>query len=425
MDPAQIRRIREELAEQDIPEAPPLTAEELQYVWDRGNSRRPIPPNFSDNTKVNIARATQQWRKFCKSLPQQPAWKPLVKTLSWDNKGLAESFARYLMRRPKARVTTESTIRLYLRQLSAVFKKYTGGELEVRVRDHFVHVAKQELRHKFGLRREPKRKNVLDPSGFTYLAHFSWVRDWKTTFKIGLDRLDDSLIRDLLMWTGCRRHELVHTQSANMERMVKEYDEESDAYTDVDHSSDPYIQCRPQKCWVCDGEDERTEAAYKVLCWEDINLMILRDPMGDDGRDYLAMQVLLRFHKGHNKEIVPTWFPFVEEKLPLLCPISKLLAKALAEGVVDQPRYDTRAEPYFNTKLSMPALHIPWKKEFWHKPVFRRTVESIETPRKSDAPLTSNMFDNNSTKLGTVAGLPGRLPSYVYRRGNLEIIDSK
>jgi len=83
--------------------------------------------------------------------------------------------------------------------------------------------------------------------------------------------------------------------------------------------------------------------------------------MGNGGRDYLAMQVLLRLHKGHNREIVPTWFPFVEEKLPLLCPISKLLAKALAEGVVDMPGYGTRAEPYFNTKLNMLAVHIPWK----------------------------------------------------------------
>jgi len=54
--------------------------------------------------------------------------------------------------------------------------------------------------------------------------------------------------------------------------------------------------------------------------------------MRNGGRDRLAMQVLLRFHKGQNKEIVLTWFPFVEEKLPLLCPISKLLAKAILEG---------------------------------------------------------------------------------------------
>lgn len=29
------------------------------------------------------------------------------------------------------------------------------------------------------------------------------------------------------------------------------------------------------------------------------------------------MQVLLRFYKNHNNEMVPTWYPFAEEKLPV------------------------------------------------------------------------------------------------------------
>jgi hypothetical protein len=97
----------------------------------------------------------------------------------------------------------------------------------------------------------------------------------------------------------------------------------------------------------------------------------------------------------------------------------------VAEEVVDKPGYASCAEPYFNTKLGMPAVRIPWKKEFWHRPVFRKTVESEEGPKKSDRPQTTHMFDNNSAKLGKAAGLPDRLQSYVYRRGNLEILDSK
>ncbi len=425
MDHGLIGRIQAQLAELEAPEAPPLTSEELQYIWDRGNNRRPLRPNHSENYKLNLVDGQRRWIKFCKDLHGSSDWKPLPKTLSWENRGLAESFARFCMRRDKSRISSESTIRLYLRQLSALFKKYAGQDLEDKVRDHFLAVAKREITVLFGLRVEPKRKRVLSPSGFTYLAHFSWVRDNKTNFKIGLDRLDDSLIRDILMWTGCRRHELVYALPQDKTKKLKEYDEESDAYTDADTNSDRYIQPRPKECWVCGGVDDRTDAAYKVLCWEDIDLWILRDPMGDGGRDRLAMQVLLRFHKGHNREMVPTWFPFVEEKLPLLCPISKLLAKAVAEEVVDKPGYDSCAEPYFNTKLGMPDIRIPWKKEFWHRPVFRKTVESEEGPKKSADPQTTHMLDNNSTKIGKAAGLPDRLQSYVYRRGNLEIVDSK
>ena len=53
LDLAQIGRIQEELAELETPEARPLTSEELQYIWDRGKSRRPFRPNRSDNTKQN------------------------------------------------------------------------------------------------------------------------------------------------------------------------------------------------------------------------------------------------------------------------------------------------------------------------------------------------------------------------------------
>lgn len=214
---------------------------------------------------------------------------------------------------------------------------------------------------------------------------------------------------------------LVFGQPKNIQKKVKEeFFGESDVYTDVDDGADQYIQPRSKMCWVCERVDEMTTSALKVLCWEDIDLWILRDPHRDGGRDRLAMQILLRFHKGHNREIVPTWYPFIEEKLRVLCPNSHLLAKALAEGVVDLPGYD-RAEPFFNTKISMSAVRIPWKEEFWHKPVFRRTVESVEAPVNPDDALTANAFDKKSSTLGRAAGLPDPFQSYVY----LKILDSK
>ncbi len=243
-------------------------------------------------------------------------------------------------------------------------------------------MAKLELQPKFGLRVEPKRKNHLGPEGFAYLAYFRWVRD-RSVFKLGLDRLDDALARIFLMWTGCRKHELVYARPKNMKAKLKEYDDESDAFTDVDDGDDDYIAKREAHCWVCGRRDERTDPVYQVLCWEDIDLWILRDPEGT-GYDCLAMQVLLRFHKGKNKEMVPTWFPFVEEKLPVLCPVSHILSKALAEGVFD--RYGTEAYRFFGTKLSIPAVQVHWKEEFLHKPVFRQTIDSPRAPSNRTCP---------------------------------------
>ncbi|KAK3357874.1 hypothetical protein B0T25DRAFT_450902, partial [Lasiosphaeria hispida] len=173
------------------------------------------------------------------------------------------------------------------------------------------------------------------------------------------------------------------------------------------------------QCWVCDDQlDDRTHnPKLRVLCWEDIDLWIMQDPMGDGSRDYLMMQILLRFHKDADNEMVPTWFPFVKKKLPILCLISQLLAKALVEGVIDSKGYD-QAKPFFNTKISMPTIHIPWKKEFWHKPMFWQTVKSVEGPVKSDELLIVKMFDNNLRRIGQAVGLFFNFLSYPFFHGN-------
>ena len=40
---------------------------------------------------------------------------------------------------------------------------------------------------------------------------------------------------------GCRRHELLYAQPRNAKK-IREFDEESDAYTNIDDDSDPYVE---------------------------------------------------------------------------------------------------------------------------------------------------------------------------------------
>ncbi|KAI0113277.1 hypothetical protein F4814DRAFT_449726 [Daldinia grandis] len=304
----------------------------------------------------------------------------------------------------------------------------------------------------------------MGPDFFMYHLYFLWVRD-TSAFHIGLDRIDDACLRMFYRWTGCRKHELIYAKPADLTAKVKEYDEESDAYTDVECSTDKYIKPRVKRCWVCDRVDERdNDPRLKVLCWEDIDLWVLRDPEGNGGRDRLAMQVLLRYHKGENNKMVPTWYIFIEEALPAFCPITHILAKALAEGVIANEGYQTKAEPFFTTKLNKRALKVRWKKEWLHKPVFRKTElrTSVEkklemeirpaTQRdalfgegfkekevhrevlkfgdgsdlweKSDDALTAAIFDGNSERLRIAMGLLEKLAQYCQRRGYAECVDT-
>lgn len=157
------------------PAAVPLTSTKLHNIYKRGNERRALPPSRADNTIFNIVVAEKRWRSFCNFFedPQGRDWKTLLRALCWEEKGITEAFARWFIRRKGTRIRTLSTTRRYLRDLLALYARFQGSELHARLRGHILQTAKQEIAPKFGLRTEPKRKNILGPRGFTYLIHFT------------------------------------------------------------------------------------------------------------------------------------------------------------------------------------------------------------------------------------------------------------
>lgn len=417
LDAETLRKIQDAVDDESEDESPDLT-EELQWTVDRGNTRRPIRPRMAPKTKISIVRAQRQWDAYTKARGEDD-WKSKVKSLSYETRGEIEGYIRYLLRRPGSRIETESCVRVYTRHTWQVFKKYTGREVDAQLQAHTLEYIRVEIAELFALRREPKHKNQLGPDGHIFLCHFRWVRD-VTTFRIGLDRIDDVFIRHLLMFAGARRHEFVYALPKRRQVQNDEYQDPEDAYSDVDIAGDPYMEPRRKICWVCGSTDERTDPMRKVLCWEDIELWIVHDPEGKGGRDRLAMQVLLRFHKGSDRKIQPTWYTFIEERLPVLCPITFVVIKALAEGVIEHPDYQ-RAENLFGTRMTQKMVHIRWKREFIHVPVSRKTVLTGEGFTKTNEPITDDTFDNNSKNLGRQVGMD--IPSYVYRRGNLQVMD--
>lgn len=105
------------------------------------------------------------------------------------------------------------------------------------------------------------------------------------------------------------------------------------------------------------------------------------------------MQVL-RFHKGHNTKIQPTWYTFIEESLHVLCPITFIVIKALTEGVIEHPDYQ-RAEILFGTKIPRKMVRIPWKREFMYVPVFRKNLLAEEGFIKLNELITDDTFGDS------------------------------
>ncbi|OAA36114.1 FluG domain-containing protein [Beauveria brongniartii RCEF 3172] len=420
--PALIETLRQQLHNAETPENRGLSADALRLVWDRGNARRPPRPNESDGHKINKVRLERRWKKFCAKMKIEN-WKDSLKKLSYEEKGLGEAFLRYLMTDENGRgIHSEGTIRYSQRALNSLFQKYTGHALEDAVSKHLYTVAVSELTPYYGLRRKPKAKPNMGPDLFMYHIYFIWVRS-KRALHIGLDDIDDVLIRHLCMWTGCRQHELLYNKPEDRKKLIQEHDDESDAYSDIEPDPLTFGPRPIKKCDVCGGVDEREyNPELQVLCWEDINIYILRDPSGNGGRDRLVATILLHWHKGFKKRVVPTWFPLIEEDIPAFCPVTYILTKAIAEGVIANEGYQNGPEPFFSTRLNCKAAFIQWKPEWMHKPVFRATTNDLG--EKSDSPQTVHVFRNRCNELGKEMGLQDQLSNYCYRRGNLQTVDS-
>ncbi|KIH94909.1 hypothetical protein SPBR_03857 [Sporothrix brasiliensis 5110] len=154
MDQEVIRRVQEAIAAK--PSQPPraiLTPEQLRQQWARGNEAGDQRKRYSTAYQLAIVKSQRRWERFCSFMDIQD-WRAHIGT------SLGNTAAEKIDDR---------------------FFAYTNAAI-----DKYDH-----------LRKHPADKKLLGPDGFLYLSHYRWVRDDKTTFKIGLDRLDDVTIRQL------------------------------------------------------------------------------------------------------------------------------------------------------------------------------------------------------------------------------------
>ncbi|KAJ3499717.1 hypothetical protein NLG97_g97 [Lecanicillium saksenae] len=169
---------------------------------------------------------------------------------------------------------------------------------------------------------------------------------------------------------------------------------------------------------IAQDEDKETTRLYKALCYEDIILWIVRDPNGR-GRDVLAMEVFFRHHKGVDNKPKPTSFVFRENPLPILCPISHILARAIRDDAVDVDGF-SHAAPFFSTKISRAATKVNWKTSMLKTPVFRRSVRTAAGgwEKSTTDPMKYSAYAFYLDRIGSDLGSEEKWTSYCMRRGN-------
>ncbi|PQK10238.1 hypothetical protein BB8028_0002g05620 [Beauveria bassiana] len=165
-------------------------------------------------------------------------------------------------------------------------------------------------------------------------------------------------------------------------------------------------------------EDEEMIRLHKALCYEDIVLWVVKDP-NCGGRDVLAMEVFFRHHKGAEKKPKPTIFLFRENPLPILCPISHILARAIRDDAVDVDGF-SHAAPFFSTKIKKAATKVNWKTSMLKTPVFRRSVRTTagSWEKSTTDPLKYSAYAFYLDRIGADLGSEDKWTSYCMRRGN-------
>lgn len=163
----------------------------------------------------------------------------------------------------------------------------------------------------------------------------------------------------------------------------------------------------------------------KALCYEDITLWIVQNPQ-PGGRDLLAMEVFLRNHKGVDNKPKPTVFLFRENNLPILCPVSHIMARAIRDDAILVEGWN-KPETFFATdlrRMSRPAMRVNWKPEWLKRPVFRQSekVKGVWVKSQTE-PFPYSKYNFYTKRLGIAVGLVDILTSYCFRRVTLNAVD--
>ncbi|KAH7110517.1 FluG domain-containing protein [Dactylonectria estremocensis] len=346
-----------------------------------------LPPLDADNTRANTYYIKKRFMKFCWSCNQNKCrqWKFAIKASNCD-KGLIMSFLHWICEtyvKPRRKRSKKKTINQYWRDFKMLYRRVNKGKL-INGNDcqEVVKYINGTLKPKFNLDDLPKSKPVMGVDDLLWGLTHHWARD-RSVFPTEDDRLDVPTIMLFQAYSACRPAELVDgTKSRGREDPLREEagkldptgnKDDSILFDDDDgsgYNSASTDDTEINDDTIADANDHEEEA--EKLAQQEADHQET-EPSG--GRDVLVMEVYLRYHKGADNKPKPTVFLFREHPLPMLCPISHILARAIRDDAIQVNGYSS-AEPFFSTKLGKGAVKVHWKPCKLKIPVFRKSVRT-------------------------------------------------
>ncbi|KAG4269065.1 hypothetical protein FPRO04_12297 [Fusarium proliferatum] len=348
---------------------PTLSVEEHAAHRAQLGTVRFIKPRYSEQTEINVSGIFNKWKRYCVDM-KVGEWKATLENL---NRGTTQDFLLYVCERYK--ITSWGSGHKYIRQFQQLYTTVNGQYMDRNDTKEVYKYYRSVLVPRFG-HRPPNidGKPVLNVDNLRVILTFNIAYD-TTIFPGERHRINLAGCYQLLCYTGARPAELVDAERQKpKDGSIQELFGQNAVQSSSSASSEEQEVPTDEQSKVLNGllcQETVGRGRPKALCYEDIQMMIVRHPA--TGRCMPAMAIKFVHHKGADNKPKPTIFYFTPTRKLLFCAVSTILALALHDNAFDAPSL-TDAAVIFGSQPPRFKHCIPlrWKKSMLKTPIFRR-----------------------------------------------------
>ncbi|RYO79482.1 hypothetical protein DL762_008140 [Monosporascus cannonballus] len=350
-------------------QAPTLSVEQHAAHRAQLSNVRFIKPKYSEETEINISGILNKWRRYCTDM-KVGDWEASIKNLKRET---TQDFFLYVCERYK--IKSWGSGEEYIRQFQQLYTTVNGRYMDRNDAKEVNKYYKCVLVPRFG-HRPPNidGKPVLNVDNLRVILTFNIAFD-TNLFPGERHRIQLASCYQILCYTGARPAELVDGErkkpkDGSIEKLFGRKVVQSSS-SDDDEDQAPPLDEDSKLLQSHLSQETVGRGRPKALCYEDIQMMIVRHPV--TGRCIPAMAIKFIHHKGADNKPKPTIFYFTPTRKLLFCAISTILALALYDNAFDAPSL-TNASIIFRSKPPRFKQCIPlrWKASKLKIPVFRR-----------------------------------------------------
>ncbi|EXA31395.1 hypothetical protein FOVG_17296 [Fusarium oxysporum f. sp. pisi HDV247] len=348
-----------------------------------------IKPKYSGETEINVSGIFRKWTRYCTEL-KVGDWRATIRNLTRQT---AQDFVLYMCERYS--ITSWGSVEEYIRQFQQLYTTVNGRYLDRNDAKEVYKYYRRVCIPRFG-HRAPNidGKPVLNVDNLRVLLTFNMAFD-TSIFPGERHRISLAGCYQLLCYTGARPAELVDGERKKpKDGSLEELFSHKVAQPQPSGNGEGQVPPSSKDTKLIESllmQETAGRGRPKALCYEDIQMMIVRHPV--TGRCIPAMAIKFVHHKGADNKPRPTIFFFTPTKKLVFCAVSTILALALHDNAFDAPSLTT-ASAIFGARPSSFKDSVPlrWKVSKMKTPVFRRYHGA--TLSEDEAMLYSKLRDD-------------------------------